>query len=183
MRAVLLAVSVAIALTGQIGLALSNPTPHLPAPVRIKATPVSIPVGKVRTGEASFPNCPAPAVNGINVRAVKTAAGSQLTIFVVVQNVGNRSFLPQGDKARLTVAMGGTALGSFPVGKLSASEVKFFSVETAIPGDTTPGDILASLDFGAQAAIGPVADTQDCQVSDNAVTRKGQSIRFASIHD
>jgi len=183
MRTVLLAVAAAIALVGQLGLALSSPSPHLPAPARTKPVPASIAAGKVRTGEAAFPNCPAPAVNGINVRAVKTTGGSQLTIFVVVQNVGNRTFLPQSDKARLTVTMGGAPLGSFPVGRLGASEVKFFSVETAIAGDAAPGDILAGLDFGPQATIGPVADTQDCQVSDNAVTRKSQSIRFASIHD
>jgi len=180
MRAVLLAIAAAIALIEPLGLALSSPAPQLPTGPRATATPVSLPAGKVRFTEAAFPNCPAPAVNGINVRAVKTDAGSQMTIFVVVQNVGNRPFFASDDKATLTVAMGERSLGAFPVGKLMASEVKFFSVETTVATDAAPGDIKASLDFGPKALTGPVPNTLDCQTSDNSVTRKSQSIRVVA---
>ena len=179
MRAVLLAIAAAIALIEPLGLALSSPVLKAPPAPNPRATPISIPAGKVRTTEAAFPNCPAPAVNGINVRAVKTDAGSQLTIFVVVQNVGNRPFFASDDKTTLTVAMGDRSLGTFAISKLAASEVKFFSVETTVDAEALPGDIKASLDFGPQAITGAVTNTLDCQVSDNAVTRRGQSIRLA----
>ena len=91
---------------------------------------------------------------------------------MIVQNVGNRAFTTTGNGARLNVTMAGTSLGAFPIGRLGASEVKFFSAETALPPGGQPGDITASLDLDAGAT--------DCQLSDNVVTRKGQSIRLAA---
>lgn len=183
MRMVLLAVVVAAitVLIGQFGLTVSSAADRTPAPLQTRAIPASLPVARLRAAEAAFPNCPAPAVNGINVRAEKTDHGSQLKIFVVVQNVGTRAFFASDELANLTVSMNGQSLGVFGLGKLSGGEVKFFSVETTLASDVTPGDIVARLDFGANALIGPVSNTLDCQTSDNAVTRKGQSIRFAAI--
>jgi len=177
MRAILLGFAASAALFTPLGLAMSSPVQVPRTPAKPVAMAVLLPAGSVRTAEAAFPNCPAPAVNGMNVRVVKSAAGSAVTIFVVVQNVGNRAFFSRGDGAKLDVSMGGKSLGTFAIEKLGASEVKFFSVATSMAAGSSPADISAKLVFAAQAPIGPVANTLDCQTSDNSVVRKSQSIQ------
>jgi hypothetical protein len=123
-----------------------------------------------------FPNCPAPAVNGMNIRAVRAEGGTALTVFVVVQNVGRRSFFADSGVATLAVSLGERSLGRFEVKKLSASEVKFFTVEARAATGEKLADLRASLEFRADVPVGRVADTLDCQTTDNQALRKGQSI-------
>ncbi len=175
MRSIFVAVAASAAISATAGFALS-----FAAPAR-KDTVVAVPPAPPRqasgaTSVVEFPNCPAPAVNGINIRAVRVDGGTTLTIFVVVQNVGNRSFFADGGVATLAVALGERPLGSFEVKKLSASEVKFFTVEARAKAGEKLADLRASLDFRSDARVGRVADTLDCQTTDNQVVRKGQSI-------
>lgn len=176
MRAVALLVIAAVTLVAPLGLALSKTAPA-PKPA---ARPVATaPLAPSASGEAAFPNCPAPAVNGINVRAVAGEGGTRLGVFVIVQNVGNRTFLPRRDAARLHIRHGGETLGTFAVERLGAGEVKFFSVETTVPTGAGPQDIQAALDFADGVRTGAVSGTADCQTSDNLVKRRGESIRMA----
>jgi hypothetical protein len=175
MRSFFVAVAASAAISATAGFALS-----FAAPAR-KDTVVAVPPAPPQqasgaTSVVEFPNCPAPAVNGINIRAVRVDGGTTLTIFVVVQNVGNRSFFADGGVATLAVALGERPLGSFEVKKLSASEVKFFTVEARAKAGEKLADLRASLDFRSDARVGRVADTLDCQTTDNQVVRKGQSI-------
>jgi hypothetical protein len=175
MRSIFLAVAASAAISATAGLALS-----FAAPAR-RDTVVAVPPAPSHqangaTSVVEFPNCPAPAVNGMNIRAVRVDGGTALTIFVVVQNVGNRAFFADGGVATLAVALGERPLGSFEVKKLSASEVKFFTVEVRAEAGEKLADLRASLDFRSDALVGRVADTLDCQTTDNQVVRKGQSI-------
>jgi hypothetical protein len=171
--AVLTTAAVALVATGALAFSLGSPAARKVA----AGTPVPAPPAPSRTaGIADFPNCPAPAVNGMNIRAMRGEDGTALTIFVVVQNVGNRAFFADSGVARLTVALGGRSLASFDVRKLSASEVKFFSVEARAQTGERLADISADLTFQGDARIGRVADTLDCQTTDNAVVRRGRAI-------
>ena len=91
---------------------------------------------------------------------------------------GTVPFLPMPESAVLKVAIGDRVLGSFPVDKLAASEVRFFSVEAALP---TRGDAVRPrrhLDFAARRrASGGSSSTLDCQTSDNRSVRRGQSLQ------
>lgn len=156
------------------GLALSAGAPEMAQAAMPAARPVAQPAGA-----ADFPNCPAPAVNGMNLRTTRGADGVTVTAFVVVQNVGQRSFFAPGGAARLSVAIGGRSLGSFSVERLSASEVKFFAVEARLASDEAIADLVATLDFADGAPVGRVAETLDCQTSDNRAVRRAPSIRAA----
>jgi hypothetical protein len=126
---------------------------------------------------SDFPNCPAPAVNGLNLRVSRDADGTRLRAFIVVQNVGNRAFLAPSGDAVVRVTMGDEALGAFAIERLAPSEVRHLAIETLLPPLTEPADITARIDFGAGLPTGKVAATFDCQLSDNAVIRDGASIR------
>jgi hypothetical protein len=115
---------------------------------------------------SDFPNCPAPAVNGLNLRVSRDADGTRLRAFLA----------PSGD-AVVRVTMGGEALGAFAIERLAPSEVRHLAIETLLPPLTEPADITARIDFGAGLPTGKVAATFDCQLSDNAVIRDGASIR------
>ena len=164
------------AILASAGLALA---PAASAPVKM-ATLAMPTVSSPATPEASvaaFPDCPAPAVNGMNIRTTKTPDGFGLTVFVVVQNVGHRAFFADTGSALLTVAIGDRQLGAFPLAKLAASEVRFFSVEAALPSEATRSDLVATLSFAPGARIGRVENSLDCQTSDNRSVRRGQSLQ------
>ncbi len=175
MRSVFLAVAASAAISATAGLAFSF------AGTARKDTVVAVPPAPSRQADGAasvieFPNCPAPAVNGMNIRAVRAEGGTALTVFVVVQNVGRRSFFADSGVATLAVSLGERSLGRFEVKKLSASEVKFFTVEARAATGEKLADLLASLEFRADVPVGRVADTLDCQTTDNQALRKGQSI-------
>jgi hypothetical protein len=175
MRSIFVAVAASAAISATAGFALS-----FAAPARKDTIVAVLPVPSQKVSGATsvveFPNCPAPAVNGMNIRAARVDGGTELTIFVVVQNVGNRSFFAEAGVATLAVALGERPLGNFEVRKLSASEVKFFTVQARAEAGEKLADLKASLGFRADARVGRVADTLDCQTTDNQVVRKGQSI-------
>jgi hypothetical protein len=175
MRSVFRAVAASVALIATAGFALS-----FAGPAR-KDTVVAAPPAPPEQADGAgsvieFPNCPAPAVNGMNIRAVRADGGTALTIFVVVQNVGNRAFFADSGAATLVVSLGERSLGRFDLKKLSASEVKFFTVEARAAAGEKLADLRASLDFRADVRVGRVADTLDCQTTDNQALRKGHSI-------
>jgi hypothetical protein len=175
MRSIFVAVAASAAISATAGFALS-----FAAPARKDTIVAVLPVPSQKVSGATsvveFPNCPAPAVNGMNIQAVRVDGGTALTIFVVVQNVGNRSFFADGGVATLAVALGERPLGAFEVRKLSASEVKFFTVQARAEAGEKLADLRASLDFRSDARVGRVADSLDCQTTDNQAVREGQSI-------
>lgn len=173
MRRLALAFIATGALLAPAGLALSAAAPEQ------ASAPVPLPPAATPVGAADFPNCPAPAVNGMNLRTVRGPDGVTLTAFVVVQNVGQRSFFAPTGLATLNVSIGGRSLGAFPVERLTASEVKFFAVEARLASDEAIADLVATLDFSAGAPVGRVASTLDCQTSDNRAVRRAPSIRAA----
>ena len=176
-RSLALLLAASAALTATAGFALSRSAPSASRePVVMASIAVKAPKSGPTSSVADFPNCPAPAVNGMNIRATKAGKDTALTIFVVVQNVGTRAFFADGGVATLAVAIGDKRIGAFEVKKLSASEVKFFTVQARADAGAKLEDITASLTFKGDARIGRVADTLDCQTTDNQVVRKGQSI-------
>jgi len=94
----------------------------------------------------------------------------------VVQNVGQRAFFASPANATVTVALGARPLGSFALQALMPGEVRFFQVEARLGPSDAVEDLVASLDFAAGTPTGPVADTQDCQTSDNRAVRRAPSI-------
>lgn len=144
-----------------------------------EAGPVAAPEGRpiVVASVAVFPNCPAPAVSGLNLRVSREADGTRLRAYIVVQNVGNRAFFAAGGGAILRVTMGDTPLGAVTIDRLSPSEVRHVAVDTLLPPLAEPGDITARIDFEAGLPTGKVAETFDCQLSDNAVIRNGAAVR------
>jgi hypothetical protein len=162
--------------SASLGLALA-----VAAPVQSQNVPVreaaSKPVALRAAGEESFPNCPAPAVNGMNIRVVRQAGEAVLTVFVVVQNVGHRAFFADTKPATLTLAMGGKQLAAFAVDRLGASEVRFFSAETRLPLGRIDDDLVASLAFDPSVPVGAMPGTQDCQTSDNRAVRRAPSLQ------
>jgi hypothetical protein len=175
MRFKFLAAAGSVAISVTAALALSSAASPRKDTV-IAVLPVPSQKGGGATSVVEFPNCPAPAVNGMNIQAVRVDGGTALTIFVVVQNVGNRSFFADGGVATLAVALGERPLGAFEVRKLSASEVKFFTVQARAEAGEKLADLRASLDFRSDARVGRVADSLDCQTTDNQAVREGQSI-------
>ncbi|MDQ0468134.1 hypothetical protein [Labrys wisconsinensis] len=170
-RPLILALLAVAALVAPIGLALSvaSPGPRPPSP-----PPRSF---DMLTGVADFPNCPAPAVNRVSIRATTTANGPALAIFVVVQNIGNRAFYAAPGAATLVVTQGEKVLGSFALERLSASEVKFFSVLGTLAPQAE--DVAAAIRFAPTVPVGRVAGTLDCRIGDNHLRRDGGSIRAA----
>jgi len=176
MRDLALVFAGSAAVSASLGLALAVAAPVQGQNAQIRtATPA--PVALRRAGEESFPNCPAPAVNGMNIRVVRQAGEAVLTVFVVVQNVGHRAFFADAKPATLTVAMGGRQLAAFPVDRLAASEVRFFSAETRLPLGQVNDDLVASLAFDASVPVGAMPGTQDCQTSDNRAVRRAPSLQ------
>ena len=173
MRGLALSVLISGGLLASAGLGFT-----LAAPLQTPIAPVTAkPSSSERSAVDAFPNCPAPAVNGMNIRTTKSPDGYGLTIFVVVQNVGHRAFFADAETAMLRVRIGDRDLGSFPVQQLSASEVKFYSIETTLPQGASVDDLVATLDFSPGAPVGRVENTLDCQTSDNRSIRRGPSLR------
>ena len=101
-------------------------------------------------------------------------SGTSLTVFVVVQNVGNRAFFAESGIATLSVALGERSLGSFEVKKLSAGEVRFFSVGTRANAGEKLADLTARLDFRADARVGARRRLRStARRADNQVVRRG----------
>jgi hypothetical protein len=164
------------AILASAGLALA---PAASAPVKM-ATLAMPTVSSPATPEASvaaFPDCPAPAVNGMNIRTTKTPDGFGLTVFVVVQNVGHRAFFADAKPATLTLAMGGRQLAAFPVDRLGPSEVRFYAAETRLPLGRVSDDLVATLGFEPSVPVGAAPGTQDCQTSDNRAVRRAPSLQ------
>jgi hypothetical protein len=176
MRGFALIVAISAGVLASIGLAFSAAAP-LPTQSRpgFSASPTAS--KGPETGVSTFPFCPAPAVNGMNIRTVKTSDGVNLTIFVVVQNIGHRAFFANAGMATLAVSIGDRTIGNFPVERLAPSEVKFFAIETGLAPEEAGRDLVATLGFAPGVATGRVEDTRDCQTSDNRSVRRGQSIR------
>jgi hypothetical protein len=178
MRGFAPAVIATVLLAASAGWALGIAAPVAEPTARAALAPASEPpAAGPRQFVADFPNCPAPAVNGMNLRTVKTAGVAQLTVFVVVQNVGQRAFFASPGQATLAVSLGERELGRFDVEKLTASEVRFFSVEAEVPAGANVADLVATLSFSPGARTGKVEGTLDCQTSDNRAVRRGPSIR------
>jgi hypothetical protein len=159
-----------------IGLAFSVAAPLPTQRGSTLASPAAAPEAP-QTGVLAFPYCPAPAINGMNVRTVKRSDGAGITVFVVVQNIGHRAFFADAGMANLVVRVGDRTIGTFAVERLAPSEVKFFALESGLAAEETGRDLVATLDFATGVATGRVEDTRDCQTSDNRSVLRGQSIR------
>ena len=175
-RGFALSFAVSAGILASIGLAFPAAAPQA---AQSRATLSALPAAAngPETGVSAFPNCPAPAVNGMNIRTVKTSAGMGLTVFVVVQNIGHRAFFADAGMATLAVRIGDRTIGTFAVERLAPSEVKFFAVETGLASDEGGRDLVATLAFAPGVATGRVEGTRDCQTTDNISIRRGQSIR------
>src|SRR4051794_40001391 len=165
MRRIALGLMGCSAFAAAVGSAISLAAPA--SEVRSTAVARSPSGLAVAAALSDFPRCPAPAINGINIRASRSPDGALITAFVVVQNVGQRAFFAAEGDATVRIALGQRALGSFALQKLMPSEVRFFSVEARLGPADRVEDLVASLDFAATAPTGPVAGTLDCQMSDN----------------
>jgi len=176
MRGFALSFAVSAGFLASIGLAFSA-SPRLPAQSRPALEAPWKATNLQESGGSAFPYCPAPAVNGMNIRTVKAGDGVGLIVFVVVQNIGHRAFFADAGMATLAVSLGDRRIGTFAVERLVPSEVKFFSLQTGLTPDEADRDLVARLDFAPGVATGRVEDTRDCQTSDNRSIRRGQSIR------
>lgn len=114
-----------------------------------------------------FPDCPAPAVNDVSVRQGISDGAPVISVFVVVQNVGNRGFRTAAGGATLEVTLGNQRLETFTVPTLQASEVQHFMVRAAVEPSNLTDKINARLVFSDPSRTGPIADTLDCQTDDN----------------
>jgi hypothetical protein len=176
MRSLALVLTGSAAISASLGLALALAAPVAGQNGGSAAKP-RLAASLRPAGEESFPNCPAPAVNGMNIRVTRQGDQAVLTAFVVVQNVGHRAFFADGRPATLTLTLGGRQLGRFVVDRLAASEVRFFSAETRLPLGRVADDLVASLAFDRDVPLGAVPGTQDCQTSDNRAVRRAPSLQ------
>jgi len=174
MRATLLSLVAATLLIGVVGLPFSASSSLAPAVQRSVVLPPAARTGIEQAKERAFPNCPAPAVEAIRVREDATVAGTRLTVFVIVQNVGNRSFSAGAGVASLQVVLDGRLVRSLDLVRLSPGEVQVFTVQTEGAGHA--GDVAAGLVFAPGARVGAVSDTLDCRTADNALTQRAPAL-------
>jgi hypothetical protein len=176
MRALAFALTGSAAILASLGLAFAVAAPRTAEKPAVVAKPAPLSAARLNAAMA-FPNCAAPAVNGMNIRIAREGGLTRLTVFVVVQNVGHRAFFADQKPAILTLNLGARQLSTFTVDRLAPGEVKFFAAETQLEAGPVTEDLVASLDIDGPEALRPAAEPGDCQPSDNRAVRRAPSLQ------